>query len=152
MPHFHIEGLHPYDGDYPFDFENLTNRDHHIIKEISGVRGNELEDAFQARDNDLIVAFCEIALRKAGVAVNRDALWDAPVGAIQLVADDEEEQESPPLAPPSEDDKPSEPAERPQDSGEGSAPIGDSQANGPSRTGSLSSDTGSASAPATLAR
>lgn len=141
--HFHIEGLRPYDGDHPIDLETFTNRELHLIKEMSGVRANELDEAFRAGDNDLIVAFCAIALKRAGFQVANDTLWDAPIGAIQFVVEDD-------ASPPDEKNSEEE-TERPGASGEPSGADGESPAKDPSPSGDRSSDTGSDSVPATSA-
>lgn len=143
MTHFHIEGLAPFDGDYPVDLSYFTNRELHTIKNLAGVRAGELEDAFKAGDNDLIVAFCVIALERNGKQMPREAvdvIWNAEVGKVSLVA--EEDEESPPVeAPPSEQSGSG--AERSGSSGSGSSNGGDHQANDRSRIGSLALATGS---------
>ena len=78
--HIHIENLHPYNGDWPLEIETVTNRELHMIKEISGVRANELQDALEAWDNDIVVAFAEIALRRAGLKVEREYAHGVPSG------------------------------------------------------------------------
>jgi len=134
MAHFHIKGLHPqYDGDHPIQLDDLTNRELHTIKKISGVRAAELQDSFVAGDNDLIVAFAIIALQRAGLVVSEDVIWDAPVGAIEFVADVEEEDS--PLVQPSAPEKPDETNVRPLHSGRSSNGDGESPVNDPSPTG-----------------
>lgn len=90
-----IAGVPPYDGEYPLDFgSGLTNGELHKIKEIAGVRAGELQAAMEAGDNDLIVAFAFILLARAGLAVNVEALWNAPMGAIEHKSGDEAEVEA----------------------------------------------------------
>jgi hypothetical protein len=108
LPHFHIEGLPPYDGDYEIDLASFTHRELHTIKRVTskdgspGVRAGEMEDAFAAGDTDLVVAFCLVALQRANLSVDENRLWDAPVGAISLVADEvTEEKDCPPDSAPS---------------------------------------------------
>lgn len=104
MPaHLHIEGIPGLNGDYPLEVSRFNNRELHTIKRIAGVRPAELEEAFDADDNDLVVAFAIIALTRAGMKVNEEAIWQAEVGKITLVAtaDEEEEDESPPAQAPS---------------------------------------------------
>lgn len=137
--HFKIEGLHPaLDGDYPFDVETLNNRDLHTIKEISGVRAAELEESFKAGDNDLTVAFCGIALQKAGKTFSWDAIWNAKFGMIQFVVDDEAED---PLAEAPE--TPADKSESKPTSGDSSAHDSGQNQNGQSFTGIPDSGTGS---------
>lgn len=92
MPSLTIEGVPGYDGEYPLDLSYFTNRELHLIKELSGVRAGELEEAFEAGDNDLMVALAAIAVtRKRGSKPNLDALWDAPAAKLTLNADADEE-------------------------------------------------------------
>lgn len=152
--HIHIENLHPYNGDWPLEIDTITNRELHTIKDISGVRANELEQALEAWDNDLVVAFAEIALRRAGLRVERDRLWDAPVGAISLVFETEEvgDGEVPPAEPlPNEPASRSEGGEKPTSSGASSSNGGGHPANVPSPTGTPASATGAMSDLGTLA-
>ena len=95
MAHFKIEGIPGLDGDYPFEFR-FTNRDFRTIKRLAGVRSNEVMEAFRAGDNDLVVAFCVIALERSGKPFHEDQIWDADVGAVDFVLDDEEAKTSPP--------------------------------------------------------
>lgn len=149
MTHFHIEGLPPFDGDYPCDLTYFTNKELHTIKTLSGVRAGEMEEALAAEDNDLIVAFCVIALERAGKTMTRDAtdvIWNAPIGKITFVA--EEDEESPPgEAPPSETSESG--AGKNGSSGHGSSNGGDLPESDRSPTGDLSLVAGSASGRAT---
>lgn len=81
-----VQNLPPYDGEYELG-GGLTNREFHTIKRISGLRVGEIDEAFQAGDNDLIIAFTVIALQRAGMHVNEDILWDAETGKITYVFD-----------------------------------------------------------------
>lgn len=154
MAHFHIEGLRPFDGDYPIDFESFTNGEYHLIKKISGVRAGEISEAFEAGDNDLIVAFAAVALQRAGNPMDKqalDVLWGAEFGKIELVVDEDEEADaSPPASPP-----PSEPVASESgtvkngSSGAGSSPAGDSPASDLSPTGRPLSAAGAESVPRT---
>lgn len=85
------------DGTYEFDFidliGNLTNREIHRIKVMTGVRYGEMLDAFKAGDNDLNVAFAAILLQRRGKRVDDDVLWDAPAGSrIHLHIHDRDEE------------------------------------------------------------
>jgi hypothetical protein len=79
-----IEGVPPWDGLYPIDLEYFTNRELHVIKEISNVRAGELGDEFSRGNNDLIVAVASVAATRNGKDIPIDDLWDAPVGKITL--------------------------------------------------------------------
>jgi hypothetical protein len=148
-----IEGVHAtVDGEYPITITEFTNRDFHDIKRIAGVRAQELGEAFEKGDTDLVVAFAVIALRHAGKRVDEDSLWDAPAGKIQLIAGDEEEVDDlPPVsAPPSEvpnalggDRRPSDTSDS---SGLSSSNGSDYQGNGQSPTGLPASAIGVTSA------
>ena len=127
MAYFLIEGLPPYDGTYEIEFDTFTNRELHTIKTLAGVRAGELEEAADAGDTDLVVAFAVIALQRAGLKVDPEAIWNADVGQITLV--DEEASEIPP---PKGENK-SEPT---GSSGVFSPTAGEPPANGQSRTGS----------------
>lgn len=85
-----IDGIAPYDGTYDFDASYFTMRELHVIKRIAGVRAGELDDALAASDSDVIVAIAVIALTRAGVQVNEDAIWDAPAGTVLFVGDEAE--------------------------------------------------------------
>lgn len=89
-----------YEGEYDFDVSSLVNRDFHTIKTISGIRAGEIDDALDAADTDLIVAFSVIAIKKTGRPLIEDALWDLPAGAITYRGDKQEGDARPPDSPP----------------------------------------------------
>lgn len=60
----------------------FTNRELSMIKQISGVRGQEIQAAAKAGDNDLLVAFAMIVLTRANQKPNIDKLMDLDVGEI----------------------------------------------------------------------
>lgn len=84
------------DGTYELDLE-FTHRDFRTIKQLAGVRANEVTDALNAGDLDIVVALAEIALRRAGAVHSVEHLWDAKAGAITLEFDEQEVTGSPPL-------------------------------------------------------
>jgi hypothetical protein len=98
MAKLKIDGINQYDGEYDLDVAAFTGRELHTIKEISGVRGAELQDAFAAGDYDLVVAFTVIVLQRAGKIVNPDEIMDAEVGSITIATEDVDEEEKRPLA------------------------------------------------------
>lgn len=156
MAHFHIENLGAYNGDHEMELESLTNRELHTLKKISGVRAGELDEAFEAGDNDVLVAFLVIVLeRKGHKPVNVDVIWDAPGGSIDFITDEEEKQQADDAGPPSQE--PSEPAadvsenENNDFSGDRSSNVSALPVSDPSRTGAPSSATGSDSVPQTSA-
>lgn len=139
-----IDGLPGADGDYPLDVTYFTNRELHQLKQHAGVRAGELEEAFNAQDNDLVVALCLIALHRAGRKdVPIDALWEARTGVIMLVGDDAEGEDDavPPVLAPSEPVSPGNENAKPSSSGLGSNGGGDPPVSPLSLTGSRGSDT-----------
>ena len=92
MAKLKITNLPPYDGEYEIPSAGWTNRELHFIKQTSGVRAGELEDAMRAGDMGVLVALSVVILRRAGVLnVNIDALWDSTAESFDVVADDEQE-------------------------------------------------------------
>lgn len=148
MDHIKIEGIHVYNGVHPLDVTYFTNRELHIIKKVAGVRANELNDAFQAGDTDLIVALAVIALRRGGHQVEEDLIWDAPLGSVTFVSEEETEQD-PPEHPPSGSVGGENENAKKLSSGGSSPQDGDHPANPPRPTGTLGSATGAPSVPAT---
>lgn len=89
------------DGEYEIDLGRFTNAELRLIKRESGVRAGEIEEAFRAMDNDLLVCFGIIALQRAGRLVDQEALWEADAGNISLdLSDLEEDDDSPPAQEP----------------------------------------------------
>ena len=88
MATIRVEGVAPWDGDYPFDIGYFTNRELHLIKQVADVRAGELEDEFRRGNNDLIVAVALIAARRNGKDIPVEDLWEATVGAITLDGDE----------------------------------------------------------------
>jgi hypothetical protein len=95
MPKIVITGIPGLDGEYDLDM-TFTHRDFHTIKQVAGVRANEVQDALEGGDLDIVVALAEIALRRAEVVHSVDQLWDAEAGGITLdVTDVEQEPDDP---------------------------------------------------------
>ena len=85
MPNIIIKGVPPYDGEYPFDLEGLTNGELHQIKVTSGTRAGEIVDELKRGDIGTFVAICERILRKHGHPdLNLQLLWDAPGDCFEL--------------------------------------------------------------------
>lgn len=136
MLRFKIENLHPYNGEHPLELEQgFTNRELHTIKEVAGVRANEVEEAFNAGDNDILVALAVIALRRAGLPIHMDTIWDAPAGAIKVLADTEDDAGPPDLTPPADSGSGN---EKQTSSGNGSSKPSDPPVTLPSPTGTPS--------------
>jgi hypothetical protein len=74
-----ISGIPGADGEYPIE-GMLTNRELHEVKRETGLRAGEVGSATVAGDNDVVMAFAMIALRRAGKPELMELVWDAPVG------------------------------------------------------------------------
>src|SRR3954469_25042893 len=98
VPTLTVAGIAGLDGSYDLDLGKFQNEELHTIKKITGVRAGELEDAIQAGDNDLMVAFAGIALRRAGRQVDASHLWKADVGSITVDFGEPEEEVRPPTS------------------------------------------------------
>ena len=149
MPLLKIEGVSPLvDGSYEFDIGTFTNREMHVIKEISGVRGGEIGEALAAGDNDIVVALTAIVLKRNGKTVPVDVLWDAELGKITLdAADEEEDEDRPPVPSPTpsgverKPDEPGSPSVSSPSSGTDSGGSGGHLVNLQSPTGGPGSET-----------
>lgn len=117
-----IKGVPGLDGEYDLDL-TFTHRDYRTIKQLSGVRALEVEDALQAGDMDVILAVAEIALQRAGVPHSIEQLWDAEGGSLKLVQEEAEEEAD--ALPPPQRLEPSRPESEPE-SGEQNVPSGPS--------------------------
>ena len=140
-----LDGIHPgLDGSYHLDLagENLTAGELHEIKKLTGLRVGEFEEAAEARDTDLVVAFALVALRRAGKKPDPYLLWEAPVGRILI-------SERADAGPPATPGGPNTSGAGPARSG-GSSPASTGHpGNGQSPTGTQASVTGATSDPAT---
>lgn len=143
MSSIKIEGVPPWDGDYPFDLSYFTNRELHVIKEISGIRAGELTDEFGRGNNDLIVAIAVIASKRAGREIPIDDLWDAEAGTITLVGEDDA---GPPVQPASGETT----GESPLTSGGDSVSTGETSPSPPSVIGDPGSGSDATSVSETL--
>lgn len=119
-----LNGVGIYDGEYPLasgELDQLTNREIHEIKQVSGYTPVEYNDALRRGDQDFWVALTLVALRRSGRhgVVNPDVIWDAPGSAIQVDFSDEVADADPP------------PQETPSGSGEPGTPS--TRSGGPSR-------------------
>lgn len=129
MSKFVVTGMPAFNGEYPFEIESFTMRELQIIKRISGLRTNELDEAIAAGDNTLMLALAVIAVRRNGrewEAFEKLA-WESEVGDISLVVDEDEEvaDEAAPLTPAKQPDSADESSEKQQLSGEDSGIVTD---------------------------
>ena len=82
-----ISGVPGLNGEYRLSGPSLTNREFHIIKELSGLRAMEIDDGLTAGDIDLAVALAVCALYRDGKThwkETAEQLLDADVGAIRI--------------------------------------------------------------------
>lgn len=131
-----ITGIAGYDGEYPFDATYFTNKELHTIKRIAGVRAGEIQAAFVAGDNDLIVAFAVLALERNGKALHEEVLWNAHVGCIEAQLGEREDDAADPPALGSEESE----NENKLSSGPTLSDVSALPENGLSRTGLLASE------------
>lgn len=71
-------------GEYDADVSYFTNRELHEIKKSTGLRAGEFGEAFDEGDNDILVAFAVVMLKRAGVQGAETAIWDAKSGNISF--------------------------------------------------------------------
>jgi hypothetical protein len=150
MPTLKIEGVPQLDGEYELDISRFTNWELHLIKQETqtdgrpGVRANEIEEAFAAGDNDLLVAIALIILQRAGrgeLRQNKNLLWGADAGSITFDLTEDEKAEVDAVPPESEPGSSESNASENGRSGESSEADSGKLATLPSRTGSPHSET-----------
>lgn len=145
-----IKGIGGIDGEYDLDIgamldfghpETLTQGEAHKIKKATGLRLGELEDAVDAGDSDMVIAFATVVLDRAKKRYDIESLWDAPLGSIVLEADEEsvEGDDADPLSLGAKNES-SEPSDR-NGGGSGNPPSETSPPKGPSPTGDSTSAT-----------
>lgn len=81
-----ITGIPPYDGEYPIEDNGFTQKEYHFIKQVSGVRAGELQEAMAAGDVAVGVALTAITLERNGKTVHLPVLWEAKEEASNVVA------------------------------------------------------------------
>lgn len=149
-----IAGVAPFEGTFDADLSRFNGRELHLIKELSGVRLGEIEEALNANDYDVVVAIAVIALVREG-RVQKDAalraareLMEADMGKITLFNPEVvtgEVEEGPPSQTPIGVDGTSE-----SSSPSSSSTSDDLQETPPSSTGQGGSPTGAESPSPTL--
>ncbi len=98
MPKFIIGPNHlGLEGEYELEM-SFFNKDHRKIKQVSGVRVLEYQEALTAGDLDFILALASIALDRAGKQHTMEHLYELPDDCIKFVMDEETE-DPPPMAP-----------------------------------------------------
>ncbi len=93
-----IKGVPPYDGEYPLEFDRLSNGQIRTIKRLSGYTPPEYIQAGERGDNDFLVAAAIAAVQRSGrhQVVHEQAFWDAEAGGIDFVLDEEDAMAGPP--------------------------------------------------------
>ena len=72
-----LKDVDPYSGSYEIPAGGWTNRELHYIRQHSGVRAGEINEALKAGDAGVLVAMAAVLLQRNGFPeVNIDALWD----------------------------------------------------------------------------
>jgi glutathione S-transferase len=67
--------------------ESFTYRELQTIKNVTGLRPAEFEDALESGDPDIVIALAVICAQRAGHAITADDLMDLEVGAQPSIAD-----------------------------------------------------------------
>lgn len=96
-----ITGIQPYDGEYPLDLDQFTNRDHKTIKDMSGYTVTGWMEGFRSADMAFFTALGVVAARRSGrfgPMINEDIFWDAEAGKIVLI-EEEADKAVPPTMP-----------------------------------------------------
>lgn len=89
-----VEGIPDANGSYTLDDTlTFTGRELRLIKQLSGCRLSEIEEALNAGDYDLIIAMTIIAAKRAGKTIPADALLDAEAGTIRVIALEDESED-----------------------------------------------------------
>ena len=69
--------------------DSFTYRELQTIKQVTGLRPAEFEDALQSGDPDIVIALAVICAKRAGHNITADDLMDLEVGAITVEGDDD---------------------------------------------------------------
>lgn len=148
MPTLKITNVGSYTGEYEFDWA-FTTREHHEIKQISGLRPTEYLDALMNGDAGFRVAVAATVLGRAGKTVDVETLWEAELKQLWIKLDEESDPDPPAEASLSSESSSGAPDDENEISGNGSSESSASPATSPNDSTSHGSLTGSASVPAT---
>ena len=97
-PKIKIVDVPPYDGEYEMPTSGFTGRETHYIKQVSGLRPAEYDEAMKILDTDVMLSFASVALQRAGHKVDME-LWDADLEhCFEVIPDPDEEDADRPLA------------------------------------------------------
>lgn len=89
------------DGEYDCKLDNLTGRELHLVRQLSGITPTGIVGGLLSQDAGLVVALATVVLDREGKTVDVDALWDARHGSIVFDFTADQGDESPPGQPPS---------------------------------------------------
>lgn len=89
------------DGEYDCKLDDLTNREFHLIRQMSGIAPTGVVGGLLSQDVGLVVALSTVVLEREGKTVNVEALWDAQHGSLVFDFTTDEVDVSPPEQPPS---------------------------------------------------
>lgn len=71
--------------------ESFTYRELGVIKNETGLRPGDFEDALATGDPDIVISLAVICAQRAGHKITRNDLLDLDVGAIMTESDDDED-------------------------------------------------------------
>jgi hypothetical protein len=126
------------DGEYECKLDDLTNREFHLIRQMSGIAPTGVVGGLLSQDVGLVVALATVVLEREGKPVNVEALWDAQHGSLAFDFTDAPGDERPPEQPPSGGSDSENDAENKKGSpgsGSGSGKSSGSRRRGPKATG-----------------
>jgi len=89
------------DGEYECKLDDLTNREFHLIRQMSGIAPTGVVGGLLSQDVGLVVALATVVLEREGKPVNVEALWDAQHGSLVFDFTGDPGDERPPEQPPS---------------------------------------------------
>jgi hypothetical protein len=107
LPTLKLDGVaSSLDGEYDCQINDLTNRELHQVRLLSGIAPAGILGGLVSGDAGLLVSLAAIILERNGKHVDVDALWDAPGGSsivfdVSDVTQDSEGDDGPPAQQPS---------------------------------------------------
>lgn len=70
--------------------ESFTYRELQTIKQVTGLRPAEFEDALSSGDPDIVVALAVVCANRAGHRITEDDILDLEVGGITVEGDEDD--------------------------------------------------------------
>lgn len=77
-----VQGVAGFDGEYELDQAAFNMDDLSLIKRVAGVRAAELDEALNAGDHEVLIAFAMVALRQSGHP--HWAAFERAVGVVSI--------------------------------------------------------------------